>query len=217
MLQERPEERGALLLIEGKEEVGEKEREKKSMEEKKKMMMRVAAVLLVILIAYCGFMMGSKLGTKPEIIEVPNTTPNQLKVYFPMESQSTLEDMSHQIQRAKEKQAPTYQYYTTTQKAADEKAQQLAKSQKADKVIKNTTKEPVLDETGKQTSDSVIRNDYYAINLERKHKVKAGSAVIGGEPYVSIGYQNRDVEYKAYYNPKKQIAGVGIEVTIAKW
>lgn len=161
--------------------------------------------------------MGSKLGTKPEIVEVPNTTPNQLKVYFPMESQATIEDMSHQIQRAKEKQAPTYQYYTTTRKAADDKAQQLAKAQKADKVIKNTTKEPVLDETGKQTSDSVIRNDYYAIKLERKHKVKAGAAVIGGETYMSIGYQNRDVEYKVYYNSQRQIVSAGIDMTVTKW
>ena len=69
----------------------------------------------------------------------------------------------------------------------------------------------------KGNETSVIENDYYAINLERKHRVKAGAAMIDNDAYVTVDYQNRDVEYKAYYSPSAKKVGAGVEVTIAKW
>lgn len=158
---------------------------------------------------------GCKKAHAPEVVTVPEVTEQNLRQYFPMESRATVKDMTHQIQRAKATQVPEYHYYTVTQKEADTKAQEYGKKQKADKIIKETHETKIKDDEGKETS--VIENDYYAINLERKHKIKAGAAMIDHDAYVTIGYQNRDVEYKAYYSPSAQKAGAGVEVTIAKW
>ena len=95
-------------------------------------------------------------------------------------------------------------------------AQQYAKKDKADRVVKETKEVEVKDETGK-TKATVTENNYYAINLERKHRIKVGAAVVDGERYATVGYQNRDVEYKAFYSPEKHKGGASVEVTIAKW
>ena len=102
-----------------------------------------------------------------------------------------------------------------TQQEADNKAKEYGNAQKTGKIIKETREFEVKDDSGNKTS--VIENDYYAINLERKHRIKTGAAMIDHDAYVAVGYQNRDVEYKAYYAPPAKKAGVGVEVTIAKW
>lgn len=172
----------------------------------------LAVIIAVIALCFCLFRTPAEA---PEITPVKNISVPELKTAFPYESNATIKDMAHQMQRAKETQAPQYHYYTVTQKEADHKAQEYAKAQKADKLIKETHETKVKDDLGKETS--VIENDYYAINLERKHKVKAGAAMIDHEAYITVGYQNRDIEYKAYYAPTAKKAGVGVEVTIAKW
>lgn len=58
--------------------------------------------------------------------------------------------MAHQIQRAKETQAPQYHYYTVTQKEADNKAQEYGKKQKADKIVKETHEVKVQDDEGQR-------------------------------------------------------------------
>lgn len=154
----------------------------------------------------------------PDVITVPDTSANTIQQYFPNTTKSEAKDLSHQIQRARETQAPVYHYYTTTQVAADKQAQSYAKQQKADKIIKTTAEVPVSGETKDgDKSSSVIENSYYAISLERKHRVKIGAEVVDGDKYVSLGYQNRDVEYRVSYSPDTQKVGVGAEITIAKW
>lgn len=153
----------------------------------------------------------------PEIVSVPSTTTQDIRPVFPKESESTVEDISHQITRVKEIEVPKYKYYTVTQEAADARAETIAKEQKADKVVKETNVVAVKDAAGKDTEQSVIENAYYGINLDRKHKIKIGGASIDGITYLSAGYQNRDIDYKAYYSPEKKVAGLGVDVTIAKW
>ena len=185
------------------------------MDEKvKKIMMRVGGGMLVLLIAYGGYFMLTKK-SEPEITEVPSVSSKEIKNYFPMESEATVKDMAHQMERAKEKQAPQYHYYTVTQKQADDKAKEYAKAQKADKVVKESREVVIKDDAGKSTS--VIENDYYAINLERKHRIKAGVVALNDDTYVKAAYQNRDIEYEVYHSPKSGATGVGVEVTIAKW
>ena len=183
-------------------------------EKNKKIMMRVAWIILVLLIAYGGYFILTKK-SEPEITEVPSISSKEIKSYFPMESEATVKDMAHQLDRAKEKQAPQYHYYTITQKEADTKAKEYAKAQKADKVVKESKKVIIKDNDGNKTS--VVENDYYAINLERKHKIKAGAAVVGDEAYIKASYQNRDIEYEVYHSPQTGKTGVGVEVTIIKW
>lgn len=173
------------------------------------------SMLLVFLAAFALTFFLNDTAKAPEVTPVKEISVPELKTAFPHETEATVKDMAHQMQRAKETQAPQYHYYTVTQKQADDKAQEYAKKQKADKLVKETHEVKVQDDKGKETS--VIENDYYAINLERKHKIKAGAAMIDHDAYVTLGYQNRDVEYKAYYSPSAQKAGAGIEVTIAKW
>jgi len=67
----------------------------------------------------------------------------------------------------------TVVFYTTTQKAADNEAQTLAKADKADCVLKQTTSTPVK-------SEEQIQNNYYAITQERKHRMAAGVTAIDG-------------------------------------
>ncbi|SHL00587.1 hypothetical protein SAMN05216582_13116 [Selenomonas ruminantium] len=184
-------------------------------EKVKKIMMRVAGVLLVLLIVYGGYFMLTKK-SEPEIVRVPaDISTKEVKKYFPMESEATVKDITHQMERAKEKQAPQYHYYTITQKEADAKAKEYAKAQKADKVVKESREVVIKDDAGNKTS--VIENDYYAINMERKHRIKTGVAVVDDDTYIKVAYQNQDVEYEVYHSPQTGKTGVGVEVTIAKW
>ena len=181
----------------------------------KKIIMRVAGVLLVLLIAYGGYFILTKK-SEPEIVRVPaDISTEEVKKYFPMESDATVKDMTHQMERVKKKQAPQYHYYTITQEEAETKAKEYVMAQKADKVVKESREVVIKDDAGKTTS--VIENDYYAINLERKHRIKTGVTVLDDDTYVKVAYQNRDIEYEVYHSPQTSKTGVGVEVTIAKW
>ena len=153
---------------------------------------------------------------KPDIVNVPAITTQNLQPYFPMESESTVKNISKQITYAKENKAPQYHYYTTTQEAADQEAQKYAQQQKADKVVKETHKVEVETDT-RETEPKVIENNYYAISLERKHRIKVGAATVDGDTYIKAAYQNRDIEYELYHSPKTGAIGIGAEVTIVKW
>jgi hypothetical protein len=173
-------------------------------------------LIVIAIVAMLVFPYSCKKGEAPAVTPVPEVTPQVIHQYFPDTTQSEARDISRQIVRAKTEQAPQYHYYTITQEAADEQAQEYGEQQKADKIIKETHQVEVKDDkTGEKTQ--VIENSYYGINLERKHRIKAGAAMIDNSAYLSLGYQNRDVEYKVYYSPQKNNVGVGVEVTIAKW
>ena len=162
--------------------------------------------LLVVALGVTAYLWYQEKNKPPEVVKVPDTTVSSLSTAFPHETQSTLKDMNHQIERAKNTQAPQYHYYTYNQESADRQAQSYAKQ--PDIQNPDGTKTP-----GQQ----IVENDYYAINLNRKHDVKAGAAVVDGTAYVEVSYRNRDVELQAFYSPEKQTGGAGIKYTVAKW
>jgi hypothetical protein len=173
--------------------------------------------LVVIILACVSLYRYSNMST--EVVNVPDTSTKTLQQYFPAATPADARDISRQINRAKDTQAPTYVYYTTTQAAADRQAQTFGEqsaSGKPDKIIKTTTAKEVKDENGK-TAGEVIQNDYYAVNLNRKHDVKVGAAAVDGTAYATVSYRNRDVECTAYYNPATKQGGAGVAVTVAKW
>lgn len=183
---------------------------------KKNICIAVGVILLLFLIVF-SFMYYKNHKTEPEIITVPSTNVPDIKSFFPKETNSTIKDLSNQTTRAKKTQAPIYKYYTITQEAADKKAQEYANSQKVDKVVKETRKKEIIDSDTNLGQNKVIENNYYGINLERKHKIKAGAAIIDNSQYISVSYQNRKMEYTAYANPNDNKYGVGVSYTIAQW
>lgn len=179
----------------------------------------VCAVLLCIVLAFKGCKEEAKA---PEVTPVHSTTPTALQEYFPNMSKSDAKDTSRLINHAQQ-QAPTHQYFTTTQQAADRQAQAYAARDKADKLIKTTTAVPVIDSAAAKSKDNgqhaaeVIQNNYYAIQQNRKHEIKAGAAVIDSKVYGELSYRNRDVEYSVYCDTSVQHYGAGIQYTVAKW
>lgn len=153
----------------------------------------------------------------PEIHTVPAISQKALQPYFPNSSKSEVKDIERRIITTKENKAPTHTYITYTQQAADAQAQRYAKQDKADKVIKQTSEKDVIDEKGKPTGDKIIQNDYYAINMNRKHDIKVGVAVVDDKKYATLSYRNRDIEYGVMHNPDTKKTGVSVAVTVAKW
>ena len=171
----------------------------------------------------------------PPIVSTDNTSVKDLKEFFPMETNSTLKDIGNQIDEAHSNIAPDYKYYTYSQKAADAIAEEYGKEQKADKIIKTTTEVPISEPQKKpdtatstdnttnasnntqKPNDTVIENNYYAISLERKHRISLGAAHIDSENYITTSYRNRDVEYTVFGAPENKTLGVGVSVTVAKW
>lgn len=183
--------------------------------DKKKWIAGIVAAILVVCLCFGAYRWYENRSTPP-ITTVPDTSARTLQQYFPNLTPADSKDLSHQINRAHDTQAPKYIYYTSTQAAADKQAQVYGKQQKADQIVKQTTTKDVKDETGK-TTGQVIENDYYAVNLNRKHDVKIGAAAVDGTAYGTVSYRNRDVEYTAYYNPATHQGGGGVSVTVAKW
>lgn len=154
----------------------------------------------------------------PEINQVPSTSTQDIREKLPEASESEIRDISKRMQKAKEETAPTYHYYTRTQEDADKKAQEYAQKQGADKVFKNTTtREIESKEKDTKKPDSIIENNYYAVNMERKHNITVGSMYVDHNSYVTASYRNRDVTYTALYGLNNHNVGVGISVTVAKW
>ena len=194
----------------------------------------------IIIIALGYFLFNNKIGQKPpEVIEVPNTNPNTLNQYIPSNYDMTKNDidrLSRKIDEVTRYQAPQYHYYTYSEEVADETAQEYAKKDKADFVIKNKEQVKILDgaskkdqekisniintkeeEQKKNKQDNIIENNYYAISLERKHSIELGAKYIDNTAYVATSYRNRDVRYEVVYSPDKNKWGAGISYTIAKW
>ena len=173
----------------------------------------ITAVCTVIIVAI--FWLLKPESQAPKITAVSGTSATQLRVSDPKLSPGDARDISHRIDTVVRTQPPTVQYYTISQAAADSKARELAKSDGADKVIKTINEVPI--EGAESQAGNVIQNNYYAIQMQRKHDIKVGAAVIDSKAYATISYRNRDVTYEAYYNPATQKGGAGVAVTVAKW
>lgn len=178
-------------------------------------------IIILLTIAFWTFMYVINTNTNkkpPDITEVPSTNIQDIRESLPEASESEAKDITKRIQKTKEESAPTYHYYTRTQEDADKKAQEYAQKQGADKVLKDT-KTREIEGTGKETNkkDSIIENNYYALNMERKHNISVGSMYVDHNSYVTASYRNRDVTYTALYGVNNHKVGVGVSVTVAKW
>lgn len=106
----------------------------------------LAGVFVVVLLLGGTFLIAKNIYQKETpvpITTVPNTSPNTLQQEIPNLTKNDAQDLSRQIQRAKEEQAPQYHYYTYNQQDADARAQEYAARQKADQIIKTTEYVPV--------------------------------------------------------------------------
>lgn len=181
---------------------------------KKQIAISIVAVITVCIACFIGGRMtmthkGTETVTKPVV--VTDTTTREVREAMPGANNTTVKDVSRQIERTVERDAPRQEWYTTTQERADAKAEELRARDKGDVLLKETTTKPVDEKT------NVIENKYYSVSTARKHDIKVGGAAIDGKGYVTAGYRNRDVTYTAYYDPVHHSGGAGVSVVVAKW
>lgn len=174
----------------------------------------IIILILIIIIAF-KFSAGSTKSS-PDIQSVTDTTKDavkdaqeELNVYT---SDSDAKDVSNLINKAVSQPA-TAVYYTGTQQEADNTAKKIAKTDKADYVLKETS----TSTDSAATDNNKIQNNYYAISQERKHKIAAGTTIIDSKAYADLSYTNRDLTYTIHSKDLKNIDGVSVEYTIAKW
>lgn len=113
-------------------------------------------------------------------------------------------------------------YVTTTERQGDDIAQQTAKHEGADYVVKQKDADPTIVATddskdkdkGQQTT--VYNNTYYAGHQEKKHDIKAGVAVVDNKAAAVVTYRNRELSYSVYTDGHRA-TGAAVQYTICKW
>jgi hypothetical protein len=186
--------------------------------DKKKIIIACSILLVVILSVFAYYHFHNKVNDVKQVTtETKTVLPSTVSTAFEYNGKSIStnesKDLSRQINRVSTKELPAYHSITTDETIADNKATEIAKKQKADAVIKQTTDD-------KQASNDKINvqdNNYYVINQERKHDIKAGCAYVDNSAYATISCRNRQVEYTAMYNPSTHQAGAMVQVTVSKW
>lgn len=178
----------------------------------------IIVILMVLFWLFIYVLNGEKRKT-PEIIKTPSISTPELREKLPDISEPEVQAITKEIQKTKEEKAPTYHYYTYTQEDADNKAKKYAEKQNADKVVKTTTVKEIEEPSkgNQEEKTTVIENDYYAINMEKKHNVSVGSMYVDHNSYITASYRNRDVTYTALYGMNNHDVGIGVSVTVAKW
>jgi len=188
----------------------------------------IVVITIILIIGGLAYDFTKKLHKESlPVTQVQDIDINSLKEKFPEDTEGDLKRLSNEIKKAKEEKAPTYRYYTRSQEESDKKAQEYASKQKADRIIKTTTTKEIIGENKNagndnekdenKKTDQIIENNYYAVNMEKKHRVTVGAAHIDKNSYITVGYQNRDVQYTTFYSPTSGNVGVGVNITIAKW
>lgn len=124
-------------------------------------------------------------------------------------SDADVREVTHIIEK-EFKRTPDVQFVTYTQTEADNQAQQLAKKNKSDYVLKET----------KSDSD-IINNNFYAIKQEKPNRIGVGVAVIHDDIYATAHYQRDRVRIDAYKNitnhSSKKLDGVGASYDLIKF
>jgi hypothetical protein len=177
-------------------------------------------VIFVILIAACFSLYHIYEAKKTVPIQtIQNTDKTAVidaqKAVGKYSSDSDAADVSNLIQKAAAKPA-TVIYYTSTQQEADKQAQTLAKADKADYVLKQTTTANPVKKLGALT-DQEIQNNYYAISQERKHRISAGATVIDSKAYATLAYTNDRMTYEIHSKDLQGVDGGSVLYTFAKW
>lgn len=147
----------------------------------------------------------------PDPVIVTNTTTREVREAMPGANDTTVKDVSRQIERVTEREAPRQEWYSTDQQSANKKAETFRSRDNGDVLLKETATKPVDEKT------NIIENKYYSVSTARKHDIQLGGAAIDGKGYVTAGYRNRDVTYTAYYDPVHKAGGAGVSVVVAKW
>jgi hypothetical protein len=127
---------------------------------------------------------------------VPNVSPGQRS------------EITREITNTITKEIPAQTTFTAkTQTEADKKANDVAKADKAEGIVKQTT----------ETKDGTIQNNYWGIHTEKEHKIKVG-ATVGGYNSVDIGYQQKrlDITYHKSIDTQKNDA-VSAMWTAIQW
>ena len=178
---------------------------------------KIAIIVIVAVITVCISCVIYKVShkeaeTQPDPVIVTNTTTREVREAMPGANDTTVKDVSRQIERTVERDAPRQEWYTTTQERADRDAETYRARDKGDVLLKETAAAKPVDDT-----TNIIENKYYSVSTARKHDIQLGGAAIDGKGYVTAGYRNRDVTYTAYYDPVHNAGGAGVSVVVAKW
>ena len=127
-------------------------------------------------------------------------------------TRNDVKDISHRIEYVERQEKPTTVFYADSQQEADKKAEMIKKQDNPKAVIVKQEEAPKETEKAK-----IYTNNYYAIDMNRKHDIKVGAAYVDDTTYISATYRNRDVSYTGFYSPEKHKGGAGVSVTVAKW
>lgn len=175
---------------------------------------KIAIIIIVAVITVCiSCVIYSKIKeeVKTDPVIVTNTTTREIREAIPGANDTTVKDVSRQIERVTEREAPRQEWYSTDQQSANKKAETFHSRDNGDVLLKETTMKPVDRKT------NIIENKYYSVSTARKHDIQVGGATIGGDAYITAGYRNRDVTYTAFYDPIDKKGGAGVSVVVAKW
>lgn len=178
------------------------------------------AVIVVILFAVYLFVSNKTAhNTVPKISTIENTDSNsiakgQLEI-GKYSGKDNAKEVSDLINKAVKKQANAT-YFTNTQQEADSKAQALAKEDKADYLLKQTTKS-ADNKTADSNSNKQIQNNYYAISEEKKHSISVGATAVNGQTYATVAYTNDRLTYELHSKDLKKIDGASVMYTVKKW
>lgn len=177
---------------------------------------KIAIIVIVAVITVCIScviykMTHKEAETQRDPVIVTNTTTREIREAIPGANDTTVKDVSRQIERVTEREAPRQEWYSTDQQSANKKAETFHSRDNGDVLLKETAMKPVDEKT------NIIENKYYSVSTARKHDIQVGGATIGGNAYITAGYRNRDVTYTAFYDPVKKTGGAGVSVVVTKW
>ena len=175
-------------------------------------MVIVAIVCMVAGLCYHFYNKGLEEKVIP-IQPIQSVTPSNVKAAQinagKYKSDADVREVTHIIEKESNR-APDVQYVTLTQKEADNQAQQLAKKNKSDYVLKET-----------KSDANMINNNFYAIKQEKPNRIGVGVAVIHDDIYATAHYQRDRVRVDAYKSitnhSSKKLDGVGASYDLIKF
>lgn len=175
-------------------------------------MVIVAIVCMVAGLCYHFYNKGLEEKVIP-IQPIQSVTPSNIKAAQinagKYKSDADVREVTHIIEKESNR-APDVQYVTYTQKEADNQAQQLAKKNKSDYVLKET-----------KSDNNMINNNFYAIKQEKPNRIGVGVAVIHDDIYATAHYQRDRVRVDAYKSitnhSSKKLDGVGASYDLIKF
>ena len=177
-----------------------------------------AAVVLICIIVAVFILCNRHEEKYPEVKTVTAMTPAEIQRVMPNVSQNEAKDITRVIEKTTIEKAPTHEYFTYSQAAADSQAQEYAVKEKADALIKETSTVPVINSgNSDKPAAQVIENKYYAVTTERKHAISVGAAAVDSKVYATISYRNRRTTVTALYNPVTHESGAAVSYEVARW